>query len=207
MQDSHPVCYASRKFIPAELNYSVTDQEALASIHAIQIWRCYLEGTTFKLVTDHCPLTYLKSQPQLSRRQARWSEILQQFDFEWEYRPGRANVADPLSRIPEAPDLYKAKARGQVAVLWNYGDTEFSSPTPRKPVKEAESLAKRIQQAYHGEPQFAKLKRATGICDGKKGSGCERHKCSCQPACAWKYASWHMTTQLQVILGRQRPLT
>ena len=58
MQDRHPVCYASRKFIPAELNYSVTDQEALASIHAIQLWRCYLEGTTFKLVTDHCPLTY-----------------------------------------------------------------------------------------------------------------------------------------------------
>ena len=85
MQDNHPVCYASRKFIPAELNYSITDQEALASIHAIQLWRCYLEGTTFKLVTDHCPLTYLKSQPQLSRRQARWSEILQQYDFEWEY--------------------------------------------------------------------------------------------------------------------------
>ena len=38
MQDHHPVCYASRKFIPAELNYSVTDQEALASIHAIQLW-------------------------------------------------------------------------------------------------------------------------------------------------------------------------
>ena len=61
MQDSHPVCYASRKFIPAELNYSVTDQEALASIHAIQLWQCYLEGTKFKLVMDHYPLTYLKS--------------------------------------------------------------------------------------------------------------------------------------------------
>jgi len=77
MQNNHPICYASRKFLPAELNYSVTDQEALASVHAVQLWRCYLEGTRFKLVTDHCPLTYLKSQPQLSRRQARWSEILQ----------------------------------------------------------------------------------------------------------------------------------
>ena len=105
MQDNHPICYASRKFIPAELNYSVTDQEALASIHAVQIWRCYLEGTQFSLVTDHCPLTYLKSQPHLSRRQARWVEILEQFDFKWEYRPGRVNVADPLSRIPDSPDL------------------------------------------------------------------------------------------------------
>ena len=38
MRDHHPVCYASRKFILAKLNYSVTDQEALASIHAIQLW-------------------------------------------------------------------------------------------------------------------------------------------------------------------------
>ena len=37
MQDNHRVCYASRKFILAELNYSVTDQEALASIHVVQI--------------------------------------------------------------------------------------------------------------------------------------------------------------------------
>ena len=43
MQDNHPICYASRKFIPAELNYSVTDQEALASIMLFKfgdaIWR------------------------------------------------------------------------------------------------------------------------------------------------------------------------
>ena len=38
MQDNHPVCYASRKFIPTELNYNVIDREALASIHAIQLW-------------------------------------------------------------------------------------------------------------------------------------------------------------------------
>ena len=36
----------------------------------------------------------------LSRRQARWSEFLQRFNFVWEYRPGRTNVADPLSRNP-----------------------------------------------------------------------------------------------------------
>ena len=117
MQDNHPISYASRKFIPAELNYSVTDQEALASIHAVQIWRCYLEGTQFSLVTDHCPLTYLKSQPQLSRRQARWVEILEQFDFKWEYRPGRVNVADPLSQIPDSPNLQPAKRKSQMAIL------------------------------------------------------------------------------------------
>ena len=36
----------------------------------------------------------------MGRRQARWSEFLQQFRYTWEYRPGRLNVADPISRIP-----------------------------------------------------------------------------------------------------------
>lgn len=37
----------------------------------------------------------------MSRRQARWLEYLEQtFDYRWEYRLGRNNVADPLSRNP-----------------------------------------------------------------------------------------------------------
>ena len=102
LQNGHPICYASRKFIPAELNYSVTDQEALASIHAVKIWRCYLEGTKFTLVTDHCPLTYLKTQPQLSRRQARWSEILEQYDYSWEYRPVAKLLQTPCQEFPKS---------------------------------------------------------------------------------------------------------
>ena len=101
VQDGHPIAYESRKLIPAEINYTVTEKEMLASIHALKVWRCYLEGTRFKLVTDHCPNTHIQSQVMLSRRQARWSEYLQRFDFTWEYRRGRDNVADPLSRLPK----------------------------------------------------------------------------------------------------------
>ena len=60
-----------------------------------------LEGAVgVTVVTDHNPITYLQMQPVLSRRQARWSEYLQTFKFKWLYRPGRCNVADPLSRLP-----------------------------------------------------------------------------------------------------------
>ena len=46
------------------------------------------------------PLTHLQEQPSLSRRQARWMEYLARFDYDWKYRPGRLNVADPISRNP-----------------------------------------------------------------------------------------------------------
>jgi len=51
-------------------------------------------------VTDHAPNTWLETQPNLNRRQARWSEYFQRFKLLWQYRPGRNNVADPLSRNP-----------------------------------------------------------------------------------------------------------
>jgi len=102
LQEGRPVAFESRKLTSAELNYITTEAELLAVVHALKIWRCYLEGTKFVVVTDHCPNTFFQTQPMLSRRQARWSEFLQQFDFRWEYRPGRTNVADPLSRRPDS---------------------------------------------------------------------------------------------------------
>lgn len=101
MQDGRPVAYHSKKFTPAERNYTTGEQELLGVIHALDVWRCYLEGVEFKVITDHHPLTYLDTQPMLSRRQARWVEKLSRFTYQWHYRPGRINVADPLSRNPQ----------------------------------------------------------------------------------------------------------
>jgi hypothetical protein len=93
------IAFKRRKYRPAELNYTVGEQELLAVIRALQVWRCYLEGAPkFKVITDHNPLVYMNTQNTLSRRQSQWVEFLQQFDFEWVYRPGRFNPADPLSR-------------------------------------------------------------------------------------------------------------
>jgi hypothetical protein len=72
----------------------------LGVIHALRTWRCYLEGVQFTVLTDHCSNTFFATRSNLSRRQARWSEFLQRFTFNWCYRPGRTNVADPLSRFP-----------------------------------------------------------------------------------------------------------
>lgn len=99
LQDGQPIAYESRKLIPAEMNYSVTERELLAVVYAMQKWRCYVEGADVTLVTDHCPNTYFQTQATLFRRQARWSEFLERFSAKWEYQPGRTNIADPLSRM------------------------------------------------------------------------------------------------------------
>ncbi len=97
LQDGHPIAFESRQMSSAEMGYNTTDKELLAIVHALQIRRCYLEGVTFEVLTDHNPLTYLRTQPMLSRRQTRWAEKLNMFDFNIKYIPGMENPADILS--------------------------------------------------------------------------------------------------------------
>ena len=99
MQDKKVVAYESRKLNTVELNYPVHEKELLAIIHSLKVKRHYLLGVNFKIEIDHQSLRYLSTQPNLSRRQCRWMELLQEFDFYMEYVKGKENVvADGLSR-------------------------------------------------------------------------------------------------------------
>jgi hypothetical protein len=95
LQEGQSLAFKSRKLNSAELNQNVTEKEMLAVVHALRVWRCYLEGADFTLYIDHVLNTFFQTQPNLSRRQARWSEFLQRFvNFEWKYRKGASNVAN-----------------------------------------------------------------------------------------------------------------
>jgi hypothetical protein len=97
-----PVAFMSHRMSPAQSNYPTHEQELLAVIRALSEWRHYLDGRRFTIITDHHSLTYLQTQPKLSKRQVRWITQLADFDFDIVYRPGKDNVvADALSRRPD----------------------------------------------------------------------------------------------------------
>ena len=70
-----------------------------AVIFALQEWRHYLLDAAhpFEILTNHQNLMYFKKLQDLSRRQARWQQLLQEYHFTFIHRPGKTNPADPLS--------------------------------------------------------------------------------------------------------------
>ena len=82
------IAYWSRQLQKAERNYSTIEKEALAAVAATKEFYPYLYGFHFKLVTDHNPLTSLRGLKDIGGRLSRWTIFLQQFHFEFVYKPG-----------------------------------------------------------------------------------------------------------------------
>lgn len=112
-EDFRPVEFYSRKFAPAEFNYSVYDKELLAIVESFRVWRHFLLYSPQKVIvkSDHNNLRYFSSSRLWKPRHARWAEELAQFDFTIEHISGMSNVvADALSRSPDKVSLEKEGA-------------------------------------------------------------------------------------------------
>jgi len=117
-----PVCYESRKLIPAEQKYAVHELELLAIVHALKVFRHYLEGCQhFTVYTDHHSLKYFFTQKNLSRRQAHWAQELAPYqpNMSITYRKGADNQADALSRLNTA-SLFTSSAASSALSLTSY---------------------------------------------------------------------------------------
>ncbi|KAI3775098.1 hypothetical protein L1987_49666 [Smallanthus sonchifolius] len=98
MQRGQVIAYASRQLKIHEKNYTTHDLELSAVVFALKIWRHYLYGTKCVVFTDQKSLQHIFNQKELNMRQRRWVELLNDYDCEIRYHPGKANVvADALS--------------------------------------------------------------------------------------------------------------
>ena len=114
---SRIIACASRTLSAAERNYSVTERECLGIVWATEHFSYYLLGTEFVIITDHDPLTYLRSIPQPHGRLARWMFKLEQYRYTLQHRAGKdIPHADGLSRIP------RGIAAMAIPTEWTTGD-------------------------------------------------------------------------------------
>jgi hypothetical protein len=109
-QKNHPITFFSKSMTLAEWNYGISDKEGLAIIKALQHWRHWLEGTKIpvEVLTDHKNLQYFTKPRILNRRQLRWMDLLNHYNYVISYCPGDQNGAvDALSRkgehVPQNP--------------------------------------------------------------------------------------------------------
>lgn len=127
----HPIAFFSKTMAPAECNYPIHDKEMLAIIRAFQEWRVELTGvqSQFDVYTDHRALEYFMTKRQLNSRQAAWTELLAQYNFQIRFRPGKMNaLADALSRRDEDvmnQNEVKLQARNQTLLPENLLDSRI----------------------------------------------------------------------------------
>lgn len=89
----------SKKLHGAELHYGTSEKECLALVWAVTGWRTHLYGSKNYAVVDHKALLWLMKYRDKNAKLMRWSIILQAYDLEYIYRPGKYHGnADGLSR-------------------------------------------------------------------------------------------------------------
>jgi len=81
------ISYGGRGLRKAELNWTVTELEALAIVEGTRLYHPYLVGRPFTIVTDHVSLTFFNSLKAGKSRLRRWTLHLQGYSFTIKYKP------------------------------------------------------------------------------------------------------------------------
>ena len=83
----YPFAYFSKTMAPAEYNYEIHDKEMLVIIRAFEQWYTELTAVYPKIqvYSDYHALEYFMTKRHLMARQARWLELLSEFDFKLMY--------------------------------------------------------------------------------------------------------------------------
>ena len=87
----------------AERNYSRMEREALGMVYSVRKYLHYLLGQKFSFRVDHSALVYLVSKASLTRKLARWTLLLEEFEFDiYHWLRVQHAITDYLSRLDPA---------------------------------------------------------------------------------------------------------
>ncbi|EFP04464.1 hypothetical protein CRE_25636 [Caenorhabditis remanei] len=135
------IAYASRPTTPVEQRYAAIESEALAITWGLTHYRPYIFGKKVKVVTDHQPLKSLlhRKEKEMSGRLLRHQAIIQMYDVEIVYRPGKENpLADALSR-------QRVENEGKV-VTFIEGTNEIEKTTNLKNIQDRSKAVQHIKK-------------------------------------------------------------
>jgi len=122
------IAYSSRLLSDAERRYSTTRLELLAAVYGFRQYRQYLLGRQFTLRTDHAALQWLRRVPEPVGQQARWLDLISEFNFDVQHRScSKHNNADGLSRRPPT-EAVVAVVRGSPV-----GESDLPVDRPAEP--------------------------------------------------------------------------
>ena len=135
LDDKSPraIAYLSRALRGAELNYTVTEKEALAAIWCLKKLRHIIGEQEVTIMTDHAALRYFMTTTRDPYgRLARWSLALQDYNVKFVTRAGRKHLAgDALSRLRQRESIAGENMHEEVIyaimeavdkeIEWGYG--------------------------------------------------------------------------------------
>lgn len=154
-QGSRIIAYASKSLSDVERRYAQIEKEALALVWAVERFHYYLYGRSFELITDHKPLeTIFGPRSKPCARIERWVVRLQSYKATVVYRPGKSNIADPLSRLA-ITDSVAGKTFDQFAEHYVAWVTSNAIPVALKmtEIEQASEADKTIQSIRVGIEQ------------------------------------------------------
>jgi hypothetical protein len=80
-QHSYAIYFIRKNLSPTKLNYTVTEKELLAVVHAINKFLHYIAGYEVFVHIDHSAIRFLMNKPITNGRVTRWLLLLQEFNI------------------------------------------------------------------------------------------------------------------------------
>ena len=86
------ISFASTVLSSCERNYTVTEKELLSVVFSCIKFHTFILGYPVTIRTDHRSISFLKNCKLNHGRLTRWVLILQEYNLDWEYIPGKKNI-------------------------------------------------------------------------------------------------------------------